>query len=113
MAKKISPCIYLILRIPGYWAGRVVNVERLQPCVPRPDRLILSEPNNNNLIDQLVNEHESNSDTEQNDDESVLLAYPMAMENADDELERNYLHTPVTTRPGRQARRPDWLKDYE
>ena len=113
VAKKISPCVYLILRRPGDRTGRLVNVDRLQPYMPRLDRLIPSEPNNDNLIDQLVGEQESKSDTEQNGDESVLLANPIAMENADDELERNYLHAPVTTRPGRQARRPDWLKDYE
>ena len=62
VAKKISPCVYLILRRPGDRAGRVVNVDGLQPFVPRPDRLIPSESNNDNLIDQLVDGHESNSD---------------------------------------------------
>ena len=57
VAKKISPCVCLILRRPGDKAGRVVNVDRLQPYVPRPDRLIPSEPNNDDLIDQFVNEH--------------------------------------------------------
>ena len=60
-------------------ASRVVNVDRLQPYVPHPYRLTPFESNNDNLIDQLVDEHESNSDTEQNGDESVLLANPMAM----------------------------------
>ena len=87
VAKKISPCVYLILGRPGDRAGRVVDVERLQPYVPRPDRLIPTEPNNDNLNDQLVDEHESNSDSEQYSDTSVLLLVnPMAMENADDEL---------------------------
>ena len=115
VAEKISPCpyVYLILRRPGDRTDRVVNVDRLQPYVSRPDRLIPSEPNNDNLIDQLVCEHESNFDIEQNGDEMVFLANPLAMKNAKDELERNYLHAPVTTRPERQARRPDWLKDYE
>ena len=113
VAKKISLCVYLILRRPDDKASRVVNIDRLQPYVPRPVRLILSELNNDNLIDQLVDEHESNSNTEQIGDKSVLLANPMAMENADNELKRNYLHAPVSTRSGQQARHPDWLKDYE
>ena len=114
MAKKISPCVYLILGRPGDRAGRVVDVDRLQPYVPRSDRLIPTEPNNGNLNDQLVDEHKSNFDSKQYSDKSVLLLVnPMAMENADDELLQNYLHAPVTTRPGRRAQRPSWLKNYE
>ena len=88
----------------------MINFNRLQLYVPRPDRLIPTEPNNDNLYDQLVDERESNSDTEQYGDESVLfLANPMAMENADDELKQNYLHAHIITRPGRRTRRPGWL----
>ena len=92
----------------------MVNVDRLQPYVPRPDHLIPPETNNNNPSDQLADELENNSNTEQYGDESVLLLVnQMAMENAEDELQQNYLHALVTMQPRQRARCPSWLKDYE
>ena len=111
VAKKISPCVYLILRRPGDRAGRVVNVDRLQPYVPRPGHLIPPEFNNDGLS---IHENENNSEPEQYNNETVLLpAIQVSMRDIEDELEQNYLHAPVTTRPGRRARRPGWLNDYE
>ena len=111
MAKKISPCVYLILRRPGDRAGRVVNVDRLQSYVPRPGHLIPPEFNNDGLS---IHENENNSEPEQYNNETVLLpAIQVSMRDIEDELEQNYLHAPVTTRPGRRARRPGWLNDYE
>ena len=116
VAKKISSCVYFILRRLGDRAGRVVNVDRLQAYVPQPDYLI-SVPDDNVLNGHFDNEVDHDPVQRQYAAESVpFLAAQMAgmdTEVVTDELEENYLNAPITIRPGRQARRPNWLRDYE
>jgi hypothetical protein len=130
VAKKLSFCVYLILRNPTDKTGRIVNVDRLKPFIPRPEALLprwedassemnpdySSNLNSRRNAPEHIDSIENNEDLRShNEDQGVSTAPALA------EPDPLFLHDPeeefrnasFVTRAGRHARRPHRFDDYD
>jgi hypothetical protein len=109
VTKRISACVYLVVRHVNDRKGRVLNVDRLLPFVPRKPSLVERQ----NVVESEDTGQLELSAEELQDTKEYLPESNEEDTGVPEEVEEFYLQPMVvTTRAKRQAQRPRWQQDF-